>query len=1562
MQENSSIEIKQKLWERKLLDFSLRNALLNFRATRKAIRFMVADLGALEDGLADGADFRVQEAPMASDGVEDAEAAMRIAAEEFAAKRICTYLNEEELEKHLKGLYRSARTSMEENGTNTLYLALGFLRWYESAAAEKGRMAPLVLIPVDLVRRVRGRGYVLRSRQEEAQINITLLEYLRQEYEIPIEGLDPLPEDEHGIDLGGIFAVFREAIAEQTRWEIDEQAYIGLFSFAQFVMWNDLRNRSDELVAHPVVHSLMRGAMSWQPEAQMLSADRLDAELSVRDMAVPVSADSSQLVAIAAAAGGQSFVLHGPPGTGKSQTITNMIANALFQGKSVLFVAEKMAALSVVQKRLADIGLDPFCLELHSNKTNKSSVLAELERTLEVGRIRPPEAYEAVADRLCALKDTLNDLVDAVHQRRNYGISLYDAIERYEQSRDQSGKICFGREQVEGLSETQCKEWEELLRTYKVAIQELGIYREHPLVGYEGTVYSIELRDAFCRELSALMAEGEEALGHLDALRAWAGGIQSRSLKSARALFQMAAAAGESGIMLGGLLSSPNFDAILGQGKRLVALGGEYDALRSELEQQFDAAVFDYAAEPARLMWKQAGSAWALPRQIRQNKLLKELRLYAKNPAGIDRVTIEDIYQRLSLVQEKRKELSEVPAESAAFFSGLFLGTGTDWAAFDAALTKTAAVHRAIMELPPEERGMAIAALSQVGSDPACTEHGQRLSGYLNAVWDWKMRYQIDLGAQEADTDFLGAVGRTLARYRDHTDELRAKAAFNQIDGELRAQGLAAVSDAYKQGKVDANDLSAAYTAGLYYELILMTIAQDVRLASFRGKQYEDFIAQYRDAITQYEQLTIQELVARLSARIPVSGTAGAASSELGILKKAIKNNGRMLSLRRLFEQIPTLLRRLCPCMLMSPISVAQYIDPSFPKFDLVIFDEASQLPTSEAVGTIARGEHVVIVGDPKQLPPTNFFHVNHVDEENMEQEDLESLLDDCLAISMPQEYLKWHYRSRHESLIAYSNRTYYDNKLYTFPSPDDLNSKVTLVELDGVYDKGGTKQNRVEAEAIVAEIIRRLGDEKLREDSIGVVTFSSVQQNLIDDLLYEEFQKYPELEEYDRGRGEPVFIKNLENVQGDERDMILFSVGYGPDEKGNVSMNFGPLNRDGGWRRLNVAITRARKSMTVYSVLRAEQIDLSRTDSEGVAGLKGFLEFAARGTSVMAAPAEQTGVCADTVTQEIASAITGLGYETRCNIGCSEFRLDIAVMDPKEPDTYLLGVLLDGENCLKTPTARERFVLQPSVLRGLGWRLVRVWTLDWLDDRERVTRELADALTAAETAKEQVQIPGGEPSARDGQGEPDGDEAPSHPIFEKMEPLATEQRKHAYIPVMLQRLGTPEEFYLPATEAKICEAAVTVMAQEAPVSRRQLVRKLMEAWDITRGGSRVDTVMAHALAKVEKQITGDDDRAFFWRKDQNPEEYRIYRVEDAEGNRRDIEDIPSEEIRNAMSEVLEEQISLTKEDLLRETAKKFGFTRSGNVIDRVLDHALGKCMETGVIRRLENGKLVQAQ
>jgi very-short-patch-repair endonuclease len=424
--------------------------------------------------------------------------------------------------------------------------------------------------------------------------------------------------------------------------------------------------------------------------------------------------------------------------------------------------------------------------------------------------------------------------------------------------------------------------------------------------------------------------------------------------------------------------------------------------------------------------------------------------------------------------------------------------------------------------------------------------------------------------------------------------------------------------------------------------------------------------------------------------------------------------------------------------MLMSPISVAQFLDLDQPPFDIVCFDEASQMPTSEAVGAIARGKALICVGDPKQMPPTSFFATNAVDEDEADIDDMESILDDCITLSLPARYLTWHYRSRHESLIAFSNSQYYESKLYTFPSVDDRVSKVTLVPVNGVYDFGKTRSNRAEAEAIVKEVVRRLSDDELSKKSIGIVSFSKVQQNLIEDLLTDALAKHADLERKAYDAEEPIFIKNLENVQGDERDVILFSVGYGPDKTGKVSMNFGPLNNQGGERRLNVAVSRARCEMMVFSTLTPEQIDLRRSSALGVAGLKHFLEFARNGR--MTATAEQVKKNTEDpdIIESVAREIRTLGYEVDTQVGRSEFKIDLAVLDPNDQGRYMLGIICDGSRYYETKTERDREICQPGVLEGLGWKLMRLWTVDWLMNKEAVMDRIKKCLTEKPASKEE--------------------------------------------------------------------------------------------------------------------------------------------------------------------------------------------------------------------------------
>lgn len=1329
---------KEKVWERKLLDFSMRNALLNYRSRKNMVSLLCSNPGKIEDMLAEGHDLRILPCPEELESVyrdikmyemdNNIELIRDIADSQLENKRVYSNLKKAELDKTLKSLYRSAKVSMEENGCNTLFLALGFLRWYETEKSEKARYAPLVMIPVNIVRSIKNGGYVIRSRQEEAQVNFTLLEYLKQDYGIKIGGLDPLPMDESGINLPLIFHIIRQAVMAKNMWNVENLAVLGLFSFGQFVMWNDIRNRTEELKQNKVVASLMKGSLTWKPEEHVLTAEELDKRISPADMAVPVSADSSQLAAIAAAADGQSFVLHGPPGTGKSQTITNMIANSLYNGKSVLFVAEKMAALNVVYKRLEAVGLGNFCLELHSNKSSKSSVLSQLDKALETGRLALPAEYEAAAGKLHGLRKELGYLVEAIHEKREYGCSLYEAVEQYELNSEYKGKISISEELLSKASEETISEWTELIEKYSAAAEEAGGVPENPLEGVETLNYSLETRGQFVGSLEKIISSLENADESIRWLTERFGCKTERDSEGIKLLLFMAGTAAESGEVLSGLVLSENGSAIQKSMSDLSDTGKELNRLRTEALDRFIAQVTDYNAGNAYIEWKKAEESWFIPKMAKQSSLLKELKAYAKAPDEISKDNIAECYTLLMEFTEHRDAVRNASAQAEAMLGGLFEGFGTDWQRVDEALKKAGSMLTIKKYLTEEAFAAYIKAVGKAQNEEALVFHRDRLSGFVASVDEFIAEYCVNSEVFHISEAYTDSLRQVLESYRKNAGLLKNRVVLNQRILSMNESGLKAVCDACESGVVSTGEALKAFLGNLYYRIVLSTISADPKLASFSGNEQEDEIGRYSELIDRFSELTKQELAAKLSANIPSGHDEETPDSELVILKKAIKNNGRMLTIRKLFDQIPLLLRRLCPCMLMSPISVAQYIDPSFPKFDVVIFDEASQLPTSEAVGTIARGENVVVVGDPKQLPPTSFFTSNKIDEEDCENEDLESLLDDCLAISMPQQHLKWHYRSKHESLIAYSNMKYYDNKLYTFPSPNSMMSKVTMEYVSGVYDKGRTKQNRAEAEAVVAEIVRRLADEELRKDSIGVVTFSVVQQNLIDDLLSEEFAKNPELHEIDEGAKEPIFIKNLENVQGDERDVILFSVGYGPDKEGRVSMNFGPLNREGGWRRLNVAVSRARKEMKVYSSVRPEQIDLGRTRSEGIAGLKGFLEFAAQGRNSV--PGSGTSeMQRDEIVNDVFRQLSEMGYKVRKNVGCSQYRMDLAVVHPDEPDSFILGIMLDGHNANQSFTLRDRYVLQPGVLKGLGWNIIRIWMLDWLDNPEQVKKNLRGVL-----------------------------------------------------------------------------------------------------------------------------------------------------------------------------------------------------------------------------------------
>ncbi len=577
------------------------------------------------------------------------------------------------------------------------------------------------------------------------------------------------------------------------------------------------------------------------------------------------------------------------------------------------------------------------------------------------------------------------------------------------------------------------------------------------------------------------------------------------------------------------------------------------------------------------------------------------------------------------------------------------------------------------------------------------------------------------------------------SRIEQSETRLHAWCAWRKVCEVAHAVGLAPLVQAIENAAVAQGTTGRAFATNYSRWWLNAVVDQEAVIRTFVSAEHEKRISDFRALDDRFTELTRAWVRAGLCANLPTQENV-TRNSEWGILRHEMTKKKRHMPLRELMVRIPTALTKLTPCLLMSPLSIAQYLAADATTFDLVVFDEASQIPVWDAVGAIARGRQVVMVGDPKQLPPTNFFgRAESIADDEDTEGDLESILDECLGANLPTLNLAWHYRSRNESLISFSNHHYYGGSLVTFPSPVTEDRAVSFHYVNGIYEKGGARINKPEAKALVADLVERLRSPGFRESklTIGVVTFNTEQQSLIEDLLDDERRKDPSIEPYfSEAELEPIFVKNLESVQGDERDIMYFCVTYGPDLSGAVSMNFGPMNRDGGERRLNVAITRARHELRVFSSLKAEQMDMARTKAVGVRDLKHFLEFAERGPRALAEASEARAEDFDSPFEEaVASALTKKGWQLHSQIGVSAFRVDLAVVHPDAKGIYLTGIECDGATYHRSATARDRDKLREQVLRGLGWEILRVWSTDWWIDSAGTLEKLDEKLTSLLTA-----------------------------------------------------------------------------------------------------------------------------------------------------------------------------------------------------------------------------------
>jgi hypothetical protein len=1528
-------------WKRTLLDLTLANKLLNFKGTKSSIELECSDLSLLEDRLSNGKKFKLfPRADLLSGKDERSAEVFRARTHEdgrelFLQKclergEIYTAIADPELNVRLTELFRTVRTSFEEGGANTLFLALGFLKWQQKEET-RDCLAPVLLIPVALRRTSVMEGFSLVLHEDEPRINPTLLELLQQDFRIDLPELEKeLPRNESGLDVARIFRILRTHIRELKGWEVVERAVLGTFSFTKYLMWKDLEERSDALKRNPVVkHLIETPTQSFDDGIAFPEPKELDRDYSPEQIFAPLSADSSQLSAVLAAAKGKNFVLFGPPGTGKSQTITNMIAQCLAEKKTVLFVAQKTAALEVVMRRLKEIGLADHALEI------LSVIVANRGRFQNIAFV-PVAGFELNRPHLQALKTFARDLergAKAVSDFANHPLAEIKTTNWSPVWASQLGQTC--------------DELARAISNFKNLVTTFGARFGANHFGDRQNTFL-----AFVR-LEELLANEEIA--------------KARFFLGTDAQTRRQAA-----------------DKLLSAQESLAKL-------QKRCSGSYRPSVFTVDLKDITRQWNEADKAFFLFKYFRKSKVRRQLQPHTDGKVPGD---IRNDLFLLSQIDVLQREAAGLESLKPLFGEG-WIGIETEtsdvknWISLaDDLLTQIKALANGADEKSTEDRvrGILDERFANNIVHPPLVVSSQSLREAWSQVEMLLPKIQQLTGHPFllTGTHWLDEVLAVISRWKGNIWRANTWVNWKSVSSQAGIIGLVSVVDAVENQSLNWSEIQQASEISYDRWWIDRVVTEDAVLRSFIAEQHEEMIRRFQELDAQVSKLSQAILKSKIDERLPDPNAFGT-DPEWGTLAREISKKTRHLPLRQLFQRIPHALTQLAPCLMMSPLSISQYLAPDADLFDVVIFDEASQIPVWEAVGAIARGRQTVIVGDPEQLPPTTFGERKvGEDDEYADVVDQESILDECLAATLPQRSLNWHYRSQFESLINFSNQQYYQGRLVTFPSNVTEDKAVRYVHVPGgVYERGKGRVNREEARVVVAEIVRRLTSAEflLNKRSLGVVTFNSPQQKLIEDLLDEARRSNPGLERFFSAEQwhEPVFIKNLENVQGDERDTIIFSVAVGPDAAGKVTGTISSLNRQGGHRRLNVAITRARTEMLIYATLLPEQIDISQSNSRGVIDFKHFLEYAIRGAPALAEASAPTGRDTDSPFEDaVLGALQEKGWRLHPQVGVSGFRIDLGVVHPDAPGRYLAGVECDGATYHRQATARDRDRLRESILVKLGWRIRRVWSTEWwhsakeaceklhqrlsldlTEDRARIAdrRDQTPELHVLEKhATIAVEIPLGIDTAQSSDSKkekkivPIGVNLPG----EGLEPAARYARPVMVIPrkgpanenrsrYELADLKNgfspdPDNFYELNYRPTLRAMVAVVIRTEGPIYLKLLLTRIARAHGFGRIGVTIRETVLAAIDPIFP-TSGQGDMTVLWPegvvKESTPFRYGAPAV-------RDFWNIPDVELIGLARELSEQGI--TSEQALPQMIKNIGIARVTEGIRRRLAEIVGRC------------------
>ncbi len=1337
---------------RELLYLGLRNPLINYRPLRargvEVVEERPPDLYRLLVQEGRKMYFLEQNGPPPADGETIPQPSLPPDESRFTDNKLQTPYGSAELQRRLSNTFYTARAYIEEQGVNILYLALGALCWREMENSDVVRRAPLVLVPVEIDRADVNSRFYIRYTELDIGTNLSLAAKLRLDYGLVLPELEPV-NGEEWLDVAGYFTAVSQTISTpQPTWYIDPTAVsLAFYSFSKFFMYNDLDPANwDE--GHPILASLLTSDGFLEPPTAVGDHTLIDDYVKLEESHQVISADSTQLAALLDVRAGRNLVIQGPPGTGKSQTITNIMADALGRGQTILFVSEKMAALDVVKRRLDALGLGEAALELHSHKTTKANFMAELAEVLTLGQPEQNGAWTELAE-LAHLTQRLNAYATALNEPlRQSGLTPYDIY----------GRLVQQQHRLAALPATELADVRERLAA------RFSLPPDWSPARYEAQV-------AYVGEVQAWLAR----MGVPTAHPFWGSGRVS-SQPDDETMIQHAANTAVSLLRTAQhLLTAPNLHSVT---INHPAWQAEAYQLRLALEAgvEISSLVAQYDVWLIPEAWEQP--VLELRQSLNQHghkfwrSLLRDFRQAQTKLRGLCRTAPPpDVPAQLKLVdailqvQQQQTTLDALAPTLHALFGPRWRGVAqTAWFELASVGEWLLNWHEGVA------RGQWPAELVTYVADGFTYERRQKVRELTTAVENAHRAYQdqlrqlfdrLQLSPDHFPSPFSEQT-RQLSRWAQEASRLSEWVTFQQLRQDARCTELTRpfIDEVAVSWPPAATHLVTLFAHEWHQRLLTTAASEQYALWQFDT-------AEQQQHITHFAQLDDRFLVQnrhKLAHQQWQSQPQHAGGGRMGLLLHETSKKRQQMPIRQLIAQTGDIIQRVKPIFMMSPLSIAMFLPADALQFDLVIFDEASQVRPVDAFGALLRARQAVVVGDSRQLPPTTFFdrvlgegqtsddapefdsEQIETDEEDWATEfnegtitaDNESILDLFVRQNAPQRTLRWHYRSRHESLIAISNREFYGKQLHLFPSPYPRRAGLGLHLRhlpQTVYDRGKSRTNPQEATGVAQAVLSHARD--FPEQTLGVAAFSTAQRQAIEEALeklrradsqYEPFfQSHPT---------EPFFIKNLENVQGDERDVMLISLGYGRDTRGRVSLNFGPLNQAGGERRLNVLITRARRQCVVFSNITADDLDLSRTESEGLYALKAYLTYAAAEPAALrqaqGATVAEPVEAPDDFANEIARLLREAGYSVAQRVGQDGVMLDLAVRDPHDPDRYRLGIVCDGPSYATAGSAREREIIKPAVLAGLGWRVYRLWSTAWYREAEEARERLLTAVSEA--------------------------------------------------------------------------------------------------------------------------------------------------------------------------------------------------------------------------------------